>query len=1586
MRTEAGFLPKTGTSAWVPRLVPRVPESPPKAAPRRRLRHHSETPSEDLSVVALPIWLGSSSQEIVLLKDIKSIVPEDLHQHDDVIAIEEAESDASFCATYRRFVDAAEHLEQAICVRQQLLGDDHEELLVSIEKYVVSCNAWGVECLSTGNYIAALELFKKAEAMTEAENVPNFKRRVALRAVTFNNLCCYYRTRGKLNAALQFAEKALKIEEKYKEADSPARSYLNYGVLLSNSGRHSEALERVERAVAVLLDQHRHEEAEATQKPEPTETSQLLVVAHYNMFVEHLHLKQFASSLQCLQRAVSVAQSKLGTSHTLTIKMQEVHAEAQARLERKASAECFRTTAAAVESSPVFFHYQDGHCHPWQKVHLSQADAARAQEILADQKQITLRRLRPPDPRPPEKPRIKSRRPKQTRLPAIGAEVTSRFWESHPKLLDTEGYAGSPILTQQAHGTQPMVEVLAQKRLAGTSPRGGRGHAWPGGAERDVSPAEDAKAATQPLLGPGRAQIVPAPPGAPPEVVASWEYHHRRLQMLDEGNGLTALEPHRMRAISVLRDRLDKRREKGLPAPTDYRKHQAATCIQAGIRGYLVRQWTSEELAREMRRQRLLEAAAGESSPTSDAKKRMAFRVIYAARRAFVEYNAAVKIQKVARGSIARAKLNRQISKIAHASAAKVQALVRGRLARSSLRRQSDAATRIQAYARMRAAKHEVDSIRLSARHNAAVKIQKVARGNTARAKLKRQLSEIAHSSAAKVQALVRGRFVRNSLRRQSDAATRVQAYARMRVARHKVDSIRRAARLANKLVRGFLARRRVRKLRQARSEEAEHQAAQCDAVMAGILEAGLSSRCTSPVDLEGASDASPAASPRSAGPQAAAEQPQQPEVVATHESQKDESSRLQADDDASELNAVECLEHPHFASSLLEVSHDSMDASNLLQDLALQDPDSAENDHFASSLLEESVSQEDPIKIIIEKAEPREPDEPFEDQDEASAALVESLVGDALGDSMASRLMTPQPEESEGLEASPKSASAFNASRDTAWTPDDLVANVIEDVVEIDGKPDSVQDPGSCPTSMEDVNAMDPSLVEKLQQALLQAEEDPCDQSDPPGHPDETPADHSLPEAECDAVLAGILDAGLSSRCSSPVDLEGASEASRAEEAEHEAAQCDAVMAGILEAGLSSRCSSPVDLEGASEASQEDMDGALVEQLHQATSQADCSGEWLTGRLDEMQATHVCSQEAEQEDTAWAPDDLVANVIEDVVEIDGRPDSMQDPGSCPTSMEDVNAMDPSLVEKLQQALLQAEEDPCDQSDPPGHPDETPADHSLPVCSQGAEHEAAECDAVMAGILEAGLSSRCSSPVDLEGASEASQEPMNPLLIEELEAVAQADDQRDGLPCHLTEAPSSQAAVDPLLMEQLQAAAQADDQRDALPCHLTEAPSSQDAVDPLLVEQLLAAAQDESLPSRMAETPSNLAGQVSEEAHCETDQECNVAMAGILETGLSSRWSSPENLDFEGGSDASEEADGQVVGSVVASQLQEVVQAYESGSQGPPGIGGAAWDSGIDEDVAGPSIEDLGKANSSIADINQEVENMVPPADPAATQ
>ncbi|CAL1156665.1 unnamed protein product, partial [Cladocopium goreaui] len=52
-----------------------------------------------------------------------------------------------------------------------------------------------------------------------------------------------------------------------------------------------------------------------------------------------------------------------------------------------------------------------------------------------------------------------------------------------------------------------------------------------------------------------------------------------------------------------------------------------------------------------------------------DGKRKAAFKVIYAARRAFVQYNAAVCIQKVVRGTIVRMRLERRIQEIAEQAA-----------------------------------------------------------------------------------------------------------------------------------------------------------------------------------------------------------------------------------------------------------------------------------------------------------------------------------------------------------------------------------------------------------------------------------------------------------------------------------------------------------------------------------------------------------------------------------------------------------------------------------------------------------------------------------------------------------------------------------------------------------------------------------------------------------------------------------------------------------------------------------------------------------------------------------------------------
>eukprot|EP00439_Symbiodinium_sp_Y106_P028386 s2244_g3.t1 len=78
----------------------------------------------------------------------------------------------------------------------------------------------------------------------------------------------------------------------------------------------------------------------------------------------------------------------------------------------------------------------------------------------------------------------------------------------------------------------------------------------------------------------------------------------------------------------------------------------------------------------------------GKAQAEKDRRARAHFEEMRASKREMesARHNAAVKIQKVARGNSVRALLKRQMSQIVRSSAAKVQALVRGRLVRNSLR------------------------------------------------------------------------------------------------------------------------------------------------------------------------------------------------------------------------------------------------------------------------------------------------------------------------------------------------------------------------------------------------------------------------------------------------------------------------------------------------------------------------------------------------------------------------------------------------------------------------------------------------------------------------------------------------------------------------------------------------------------------------------------------------------------------------------------------------------------------------------------------------------------------------------------
>jgi len=80
-------------------------------------------------------------------------------------------------------------------------------------------------CLTRERYEACLEFLNKALTITQHSN--------ALKAVTYNNLACYYRRVGKVRTALDFLKKALNIEIQVDKPQSLADTHLNLCAVLS---------------------------------------------------------------------------------------------------------------------------------------------------------------------------------------------------------------------------------------------------------------------------------------------------------------------------------------------------------------------------------------------------------------------------------------------------------------------------------------------------------------------------------------------------------------------------------------------------------------------------------------------------------------------------------------------------------------------------------------------------------------------------------------------------------------------------------------------------------------------------------------------------------------------------------------------------------------------------------------------------------------------------------------------------------------------------------------------------------------------------------------------------------------------------------------------------------------------------------------------------------------------------------------------------------------------------------------------------------------------------------------------------------
>merc|ERR1712232_806562 len=95
------------------------------------------------------------------------------------------------------------------------------------------------------------------------------------------------------------------------KCQNPAGTYLNLCALLSQMGKHQEALQHADRAVKLL-------EAAPPQESTGGSSESLICVAYFNMGAGFEHLKKVSEAQWAYQRAYENCLTELGAEHPLS--------------------------------------------------------------------------------------------------------------------------------------------------------------------------------------------------------------------------------------------------------------------------------------------------------------------------------------------------------------------------------------------------------------------------------------------------------------------------------------------------------------------------------------------------------------------------------------------------------------------------------------------------------------------------------------------------------------------------------------------------------------------------------------------------------------------------------------------------------------------------------------------------------------------------------------------------------------------------------------------------------------------------------------------------------------------------------------------------------------------------------------------------------------------------------------------------------------------------------------------------------------------------------------------------------------------
>ena len=251
-------------------------------------------------------------------------------------------------------LEAIKYMELSLTLRKRIFGSNSSEVVDAARVLAASYNTIAMNCIQKEDYDQAYEILKKADALTEPDSsLFDEKIRLKLRAVTLNNLGCFYKRKGKFHAALHHVQKALKIELACDSVDNPAGTHLNLCAILSQLGRHSAALEHAQCAIELLkhaFGQRTNSESDVCDSSK--EEYSMLAIAYHNMAVEQEFMSDFDGALASYSEAVRIAECEWGHDHVKTMAMDQSMRQAQTHALNKSKKFMLKTSDASNPYSP----------------------------------------------------------------------------------------------------------------------------------------------------------------------------------------------------------------------------------------------------------------------------------------------------------------------------------------------------------------------------------------------------------------------------------------------------------------------------------------------------------------------------------------------------------------------------------------------------------------------------------------------------------------------------------------------------------------------------------------------------------------------------------------------------------------------------------------------------------------------------------------------------------------------------------------------------------------------------------------------------------------------------------------------------------------------------------------------------------------------------------------------------------------------------------------------------------------------------------------------------------------------------------